>query len=1265
MLVFSVLFFYELILKIIMRIVLSAILILGLLNVYSQSNQLFFEETNKSFEFNNISFEQASVSSEISSVQIDEVNVKEKDFVSVRINEYGKTAIVGEPELPVLTKLIQIPEGAEIEIRNLTYEEEVVDLEQYQLKIKPVQTPVFKSEDPNKYPFELNTEVYEKDEYYVYEIISAEILGHLRNYRLAKITIHPVQYQPVKNKLKILKNIRFDVHFKNADLEKTKKINQIYQSKNFAIHKSKFENSSLLKQSEYITSYPIKYIIVSDPEFEEILQPFVEWKRQKGFIVIEAYTDDPNVGSTTGEIKAFLQSHYDNATVEDPAPTYGLIVGDVDQVPAFEGESAFHVTDLYYFEYTGDYFPDVYYGRWSANNTQELQPQIDKTLEYEKYLMEDPSFLNNALLVAGVDASYAPTYGNGQINYGTTYYFNSTHNLNAHTYLYPESGSSRYAILDDVNNGVTFANYTAHCSADGWDSPKFSRSDVDDMTNEGKYAMLIGNCCQSGMFGENTCFGEKILRAYNKGAIGYIGASNLSLWDEDYYFGVGVGPISANPTYEETGLGLYDRLFHTNDEAHEDWYTTNGQMLVSGNIAVTESNSGNILYYWEMYHLFGDPSLSIYLGEPADLEVNNLESVPVGLQFLEVATEPFTYVALTKDGVLIDAKETDQEGNLSLDISSIIEPGTYNLFAGKQNYKPYISEVTFIAADSPYIIMEEYIIKDANGGTKESVNIGETGVIDMVIKNVGSVNGENITLKIRTDDIYVQLIDSVEEELSIIAQNDQALNDVFAFEVKKDVPDQHQVIFTFIAFDTEDEWTSKFNVKLNAPDIKVDDLAVNDYVGGNENNTLDPGEVAYLSLNICNDGHYEFDESKVTVSSGSENLIIFGEEFNVELLSENQKYGIEFPLATKPNIGIGELVTVDFSIVSENIRVDTSINLKVGEQIESFETGNFSLFDWQEESNYNWLIKDSTYNDSDVVYPYSGNYFAQSAIVPAGQKSELNITIDVLLADSISFYKKVSSEDGGGNKYDYLEFFIDGNSQAYWDGEDDWSYHAYAVETGEHTFTWRYYKDGYVTEGFDMAWIDLVKLPVHESELTSDNNIPYLTMEPELIARQKEEYECIIAVDDADENDNPVVTLFQTPSFLTLKENDDNYTLSGTPSSDYYGEYDVILLVTDGKSFNHEHFTLDVKWPTGISNIKEELITIYPNPAQDYVKMHLQNSLDEAEFILVNSLGQVVVQDQLIGQEYLLNTSEIKQGVYFVKFKSGDTIFIKRLLITK
>ena len=186
------------------------------------------------------------------------------------------------------------------------------------------------------------------------------------------------------------------------------------------------------------------------------------------------------MGVLQPQFKAFLEDLYTAGTAADPAPSYVLFVGDIAQVPAHNGNSGSHVSDLYYCTYDGpnDIYPDMYYGRFSATSSSQLLPQIEKTLMFEQYTFPDPSYLDEVLLVAGVDASMAPTYGNGQINYGTDNYFNAAHGFNSYIYLYgsgspvtSDQSSASALIIDDISNGVGFANYTAHCWESGWADP--------------------------------------------------------------------------------------------------------------------------------------------------------------------------------------------------------------------------------------------------------------------------------------------------------------------------------------------------------------------------------------------------------------------------------------------------------------------------------------------------------------------------------------------------------------------------------------------------------------------------------------------------------------------------------------------------------------------------------------------------------------------------------------------------------------------------
>jgi hypothetical protein len=88
------------------------------------------------------------------------------------------------------------------------------------------------------------------------------------------------------------------------------------------------------------------------------------------------------------------------------------------------------------------------------------------------------------------------------------------------------------------------------------------------------------------------------------------------------------------------------------------------------------------------------------------------------------------------------------------------------------------------------------------------------------------------------------------------------------------------------------------------------------------------------------------------------------------------------------------------------------------------------------------------------------------------------IDINVLADDTIRFFRKVSCEDDPYNdNYDYLAFYIDDQEMDRWDGEVPWGEVAYPVTAGEHTLKWEYYKDFYVSSGYDCAWVDYILFP--------------------------------------------------------------------------------------------------------------------------------------------------------------------------------------------
>ncbi len=781
----------------------------------------------------------------------------------------------GNPDLPVISRLIDIPYDSDVKIKILNYDQEHVDLKTYQIKetIIPAQPSINKSTDPKDVPFYKNRDVYEANQFYQKEIVRFQDKGYLRNKHLGYIEISPFQYNPVTNTLNVLRNIEVEITFEKNNTKSASHLQKL-QSPFFENLDLKTVNSSTSDETKALIEAPVKYVIVSDPMFEETLQPFIEWKTQKGYNVITAYTGDPEVGTTTSSIKNYLQDLYENPA-DGVSPTFVLFVGDVAQIPSFDGNTGSHVTDLYYCDYTNDNLPDVFYGRFSATSVAELQPQIDKTLQVEKYQMPDPLYLDNVVLVAGVDATYAPTYGNGSIHYANDHYTNETNGINSYYYLYNDdsgvmssnSTGASESIKSYINQGVSFSNYTAHCNSSGWGDPSFTNSDVPNMTNENMYPLMIGNCCLSNKFDSNA-FGEVLLRAENKGAVGYIGGSNNTYWDEDFWWAVGLGTIKVDPTYEETGLGAYDRYFHLNGEAKEDWYITQGQMIMSGNLAVEASTSSRKKYYWEIYHLMGDPSLTPFITTPEALTASYESQVFIGTNSYTVNVEEDAYVAVSRDGVLLDAKRVDETQQVTLTYDALETVGVLNLVITKQNKQPVIEEIDIVPSTTPYVILDSYLIHDINGNENRLADYGEEITFDIQVKNVSDTyDAFNVAGKLTSADSNVVITDSIENYGTIWRSDSVEVNSAFTAHFENKIKDQHVVNFDLI-MEGEDsegeqyEWVSKMNILVNAPDIKISDLIIDDSEGDNDG-FFDPGETVNLNLVVENSGHSDIENISV------------------------------------------------------------------------------------------------------------------------------------------------------------------------------------------------------------------------------------------------------------------------------------------------------------------------------------------------------------------------------------------------------------------
>jgi len=791
--------------------------------IYSNNSINTGYDNKINYNFDN----QEGLNVEINIGDINLITFQNKDdyFLRINLENAYPSSEIGAPELPQINRLIEIPHEANIRIEIINDEFIEYNLNEINsnAKIFPVQPSLSKSTNPLDVDFIYKKDIYTKNDFISNDLVQVVDKGMLREVRIGNLMVSPFEYNPITNVLKIHQKIDFNVYFDNANISRTNQLKSSYASPYF---EPIFENTLVNYQSPYLISREndfiednVTYVIIANQSFNGYLDEFIEWKTKKGYDVIIAYTNE--IGSSASSIRGFIQEQYQNPPTNMSPASFVLLVGDTQQIPA-SYSSGGHVSDLDYCNFTGDDMPEVLCGRFSAQTPSHLQAQIDKTLEYEQYLMPDPSFLGEVIMISGVDASYAPTYGNGQINYGNNYYFNSGNGINSNTFLYPASGSSGSQILNLANQGAAFINYTAHGWESGWADPEFDVSDANNMSNANKYPTMVGNCCLTNAFDSATCFGEALLRKSNGGAIGYIGGSDVTYWNEDYWWGVGSGNISSNPSYGSSGEGAYDGMFHENNE--NNWAVVNSAVIMVGNLAVVQAN-GMDDYYWEIYHLMGDPSLSTYLGVPDENNVEHPIFLSPGSSEVSVSAEPFSYVGLTKDNQLIGSGIIGESGVESIALTNTNNPGEIIIVVTGQNIQPYTGTILLTSPDGAYVTVNEVVLNDGND---EVISIGEEVLIQVSIENVGSEIASDIAINLTESSLspYISItngysfIDYLENGVEEFAE--------LSFIVNNDAPYGHSFSLT-ISMETE---SNDFTTSL---DLNVEQF-VESFESGNWNN---------------------------------------------------------------------------------------------------------------------------------------------------------------------------------------------------------------------------------------------------------------------------------------------------------------------------------------------------------------------------------------------------------------------------------------------
>jgi hypothetical protein len=511
--------------------------------------------------------------------------------------------------------------------------------------------------------------------------------------------------------------------------------------------------------------------------------------------------------------------------------------------------------------------------------------------------MPDPSYLNNVLLIAGEDSGWGVTVGRPTIWYATNYYYNEEHGY-ANVYEYSHGQYS--GCYTHLNTGVGFANYTAHGSNTSWAGPQFTVSDVNNLTNQDKYFLAMGNCCEAADWGINgTCFGEAMVRADKKAAYAYIGSCPSTYWLNDYYFGVGATNRADGtmPSYEETTMGFYDAMWT------DDAYNTVTSMMFIGNLAGNAAQALgytihiSTLYCWQAYHTLGDGSILPFRIQPTENTISHMPTLPIGMDYFTVNANPGSYVGISKDGVLYGAGMIGESGTADIAIQPITSGGDVTVCVTHPQYIPYTSVIPAAALDGPYVAVDSF--------TPANVHVGDQTSMSITFKNVGTqATGGTTNVTLSCEDNNLTIINGT-GSFSNLAPEATVNVSGFTYSIAQGVADGSRFTIMINAVCGNETWEGKAVITAGEAVLQFSGMAANGFV---------PGETIAVTAAFKNAGHYMATNAIGHVTSTSPYVSFVNDTFEAGTIDPSGVAVCVFNITVAANCPATETLPLNFTL---------------------------------------------------------------------------------------------------------------------------------------------------------------------------------------------------------------------------------------------------------------------------------------------------------------------------------------------------------------
>ncbi|MBK8554228.1 MAG: T9SS type A sorting domain-containing protein [Ignavibacteria bacterium] len=697
-------------------------------NVFA--DDIFIKAGNSSANSNEIRLVSSDDSRTVIDVKLNgfynkKVNIAGNLYDNIYLNEFVSLGNEGQAALPTITKMIAIPNYKDVRVVINNAESQVFN----SFDVIPYQTPPLRNTNGITDVFQKDNSYYSSNKNSPENIVSIKEIAVMRDYRIAVVTINPVQYNPSLRQLKVYTDINFELKYEgysnvNNVTYKSEGISKSFRN----IYKQLIFNYS---EDNTFTVAPKMLVIVPD-SLESAITPYVSWKTKKGIkTTVKKRSEISGVTFPSSiEIKSFLINLYNSPD----RPEYVLMIGDArgnNTITWFNATGG--KSDHPYMCLDGtDILPDIVVGRISVQSLTELDTAITKLVQYEKQPnVTETDWYKRALVLHSND-------GIDPINMqvARSVFMNEGGFTNVDV-ASPSTSSAQ--ITNYINGGVSWIWFIGHGSETSWADPVWSMSNMVNLNYGYKQPSIISIACSNTDLDYSQtadCFGEAwIERSHKNSASNFTGSTELCAF------------------YTTDTIGremLYAYFRHG--------ITDFGSMLNYGKIQAYNYFGGNgtVTETIHQFMLLGDPTQEAYSDVPKSLNVSTSlagSEYSVNVKAAGINSKG-ALVAINQNNELKIAGYTDSLGNYRFNSSVIENSVPVNLVVTGKNLLPYDGDMILTNINNISQLAQSYSLSQNypnpfNPATNINFSIPKNSfvslkIFDVLGKEVATLVNENL-----------------------------------------------------------------------------------------------------------------------------------------------------------------------------------------------------------------------------------------------------------------------------------------------------------------------------------------------------------------------------------------------------------------------------------------------------------------------------------------------------------------------------------------